>query len=199
MPRATWRETRKAELRERIYTVSVRLLRKHGLDGVSIERITREIGIAKGTFFNHFESKEHIIVEWHRRLTNECMAEVEATRFRTARGAIDAFTRHQASWAERHGDFVRLKARVAPTSQLLRETERELDDGIHRFLGVHIEAGKERGELRDDLDARFFSSLLLDTLRSTSRRWAFGDEPGDLVTAVKRRVAFLYRAATSQP
>lgn len=193
--KATWREQQKAQLRERIYTVSLRLLLKRGLERTSIERIANEVGIAKGTFFNHFESKEHVIEEWFRRLSDGCLTEVESRSFRTAKSAVQALASEKALRALENSGLVRLKAQVAPKSTLLLDTERDLNRRIEDYLVGHIEAGKKNGELRSDLDAQFLAHLLIDTLTGTVRAWVLSEEELDLKKMFRNRIDYLFRAA----
>jgi AcrR family transcriptional regulator len=65
-PSSPLRET----TRERLFRVAMDGFRAHGYDGLSVSRITRDAGVAKGTFFNHFPSKEHVLAEaFHREVT----------------------------------------------------------------------------------------------------------------------------------
>lgn len=46
-----------------MYEIGFRLIKKYGIKKTSVEDITRETGIAKGTFYNFFETKETFIHE----------------------------------------------------------------------------------------------------------------------------------------
>jgi AcrR family transcriptional regulator len=45
--------------------------REQGYEATPISELTREAGVAKGTFFNHFPSKEHILASWFVGMWNE--------------------------------------------------------------------------------------------------------------------------------
>ncbi|ADN01184.1 TetR/AcrR family transcriptional regulator [Spirochaeta thermophila] len=49
------------DTRARIIETASRLFWEHGYDRVPVERIIREVGIAKGTFYHHFRSKEDLL------------------------------------------------------------------------------------------------------------------------------------------
>jgi AcrR family transcriptional regulator len=49
--------------RARLFDAAVRLFAKHGYAATSVEQITREAGVAKGTFFVHFATKDAIVTE----------------------------------------------------------------------------------------------------------------------------------------
>ncbi len=54
---------RKALTRSRLISTAEELLIEQGFDGMSVESITNKMGVAKGTFFYHFESKNDLIDE----------------------------------------------------------------------------------------------------------------------------------------
>lgn len=61
------RDRKKQETRQRLLEAALRLFRKHGYEATTVEQITQAAAVAKGTFFNYFESKEAILpalVEW---------------------------------------------------------------------------------------------------------------------------------------
>lgn len=57
-------ERRKEETKQRIVTVAMDLIRKHGFDGTTMEQIAEEVDIAKGTLYNYFPVKEAILNEY---------------------------------------------------------------------------------------------------------------------------------------
>lgn len=56
------RERRRAEIRERIISAALRLFSERGVVMTTVEDITNEADVGKGTFFNYFPSKEDILV-----------------------------------------------------------------------------------------------------------------------------------------
>ncbi len=51
------REKKKVETKNKIFEVAGRLFKEKGFEKVTVDEITREAGIAKGTFFNYFPTK----------------------------------------------------------------------------------------------------------------------------------------------
>ena len=60
-PRPNRRERRCAETRERIINAALRLFSERGIADTTVEDITNMADVGKGTFFNYFPSKEHIL------------------------------------------------------------------------------------------------------------------------------------------
>lgn len=49
--------------REKIVSAGLQLFREHGFGNVGLDQILRDAGLTKTTFYNHFESKEHLVRE----------------------------------------------------------------------------------------------------------------------------------------
>lgn len=61
------RERKKIETRQRLMEAALRLFREQGYDDTTVGQIAEAADVAKGTFFNYFETKEAILpalVEW---------------------------------------------------------------------------------------------------------------------------------------
>jgi len=55
------RESSKHERRERLYQAAVSLFREQGYEETTVDQITRRAGLAKGTFFNYFATKDAVL------------------------------------------------------------------------------------------------------------------------------------------
>lgn len=53
----------KEQTRESILRAASRLFRERGYNGVGIERIMQEVGLTRGGFYNHFDSKKALFAE----------------------------------------------------------------------------------------------------------------------------------------
>ena len=52
------REVGKIERRDRLYEAALALFREQGYEATTVDQITRQAGVAKGTFFNYFPTKD---------------------------------------------------------------------------------------------------------------------------------------------
>lgn len=57
------RKEKAAATKENIFSTAVGLIKKKGYDAVTVSEICRQAGIAKGTFYVHYASKEDIVRE----------------------------------------------------------------------------------------------------------------------------------------
>ena len=60
------REKKRLETRARIYQAAMDEFREVGFQAASIDRIVERVGVARGTFYFHFATKEHVLVECQR-------------------------------------------------------------------------------------------------------------------------------------
>jgi len=58
------RERRSEETRENIFRAALQLFAERGFNATTIEAITEAADVGKGTFFNYFENKESLLVEY---------------------------------------------------------------------------------------------------------------------------------------
>lgn len=58
------RERRSIETREKIYRVALDLFAERGFSATTVDAIAEEADIGKGTFFNYFENKESILLQF---------------------------------------------------------------------------------------------------------------------------------------
>lgn len=55
------REQGKLERKERLYEAALSLFRTQGYEATTVDQITRQAGLAKGTFFNYFSTKDAVL------------------------------------------------------------------------------------------------------------------------------------------
>ncbi len=59
----TNRERAALETREKLLKTGLKLIKKHGLENITVLDITNAAGVAKGTFYTYFDRKEDIVFE----------------------------------------------------------------------------------------------------------------------------------------
>lgn len=63
-------------LHEKLYSVALERVRQRGFEAVTVSEVTREANVAKGTFFNYFRSKDHILSEYLKRTLSEILKDL---------------------------------------------------------------------------------------------------------------------------
>jgi len=151
--------TKKKEVqRERILEVAQEHFERFGYKRAVIDNIVRDVGIAKGTFYLHFESKEQLFLELVNRLRHEALEKfltamgqetTVAGKLRTMiRMSLDAFDQYPllARLVADDPEF-RLIARLLEQPSVQEEIAHS-----RQFILDILQEGMANGELRADLD-----------------------------------------------
>ena len=64
--RPNGRDAQRRQTRQRVYTAAVAEFKRVGMAAADVSVIVREAGVARGTFYFHFPTKEHILAELER-------------------------------------------------------------------------------------------------------------------------------------
>ncbi|MFB7514388.1 TetR/AcrR family transcriptional regulator [Streptomyces sp. NPDC056144] len=187
------RERNKLRVKNRIYEAAVKLFTQKGYDQTSVDEITEAADVARGTFFNHFQRKEDLIAEWgeHRRLRLRDGLEAEGIPGTPVKDIRLALSQCMSILAA-----VSLED-PAETKAILTAWVRagfplqEEPYLAHMFSGF-IEAGRELGDISQDVDAALAGNLLRDVYLGTLYRWTQAPEgEADLEANLKAACATL--------
>src|SRR5512132_2705198 len=74
------RSRRRAEIRERLFEAALSLIMQRGLQQTTVSDITELADVGKGTFFNYFPTKEHVLVEFYERHRERLEERLRAVR-----------------------------------------------------------------------------------------------------------------------
>jgi len=151
--------------RERILEVAMRHFAERGYRGGRVEDIAHEVGIAKGTVFLDFGSKERLFLAVYQRAVSRLPAWLDAPEDVVA----DGFWATLDWWLERTeelGEQDPVSNRVAMMGRY--DTGLGLRRPIDRFMRSEdpygtldfVEFGVRRGEVRDDVDSEMLASIL---------------------------------------
>jgi len=143
----------------------MRRFAEDGYQGARVEDVATELGIAKGSIFQHFGSKAGLFFETYKRAAFTQPSWLDAPREVLDRGFFATLT----YWLERTEHLIRddwVPYRVLLIGNY--GTELKLKRDINRFLVSEdpygtlefVEFGQERGELRADLDLELVVSMV---------------------------------------
>jgi TetR/AcrR family transcriptional regulator, repressor for uid operon len=71
------REVQRQETRQRVYTAAVAEFKRVGMAAADVGAIAKDAGVARGTFYFHFPTKEHILAELERHEEARLAAQLE--------------------------------------------------------------------------------------------------------------------------
>src|ERR1700731_1009472 len=74
------RQRRSADIRERLFHGALELFAQKGFSETTVEDITEAADVGKGTFFNYFPSKDHILLAFGEMQLSKLEAAIEMAR-----------------------------------------------------------------------------------------------------------------------
>jgi AcrR family transcriptional regulator len=77
-PETNRRERQRLETRERLFEVALAEFRAVGFADALIDRIAEKAGVSRGTFYFHFPTKDHVLLELQLRGEREVLARFES-------------------------------------------------------------------------------------------------------------------------
>lgn len=175
------RKRQAMETKARIYETATRLIGEEGFEQVSVDRICKLAGVAKGSFYHHFKTKADLIVEGYS-LCDRYFEEKVRGHFSSAQAPerIREFIAHQVRYAVDTGlDLIRqvYKSQLENGTRFFISAERSLPS----ILRSVVVEGQARGELRIDLDADYITAYLLRFSRGMIYDWCLHSGDYDLV------------------
>ena len=172
------RVRRSSELRERIFRAALELFARKGFANTTVEDVTNAADVGKGTFFNYFPSKDHILLAFGEMQLGRLREAVEEVRTaqKPMREFLRALTARMTAEPVRNPDLIRALLLAFLSSTEVRKHMLELQT---RVLAVHAEIvklGQERGEVRTDLPAVEMAQVFRQAIFGTLLIWSlYGD------------------------
>ena len=164
------RERKKLETYTRLYECAMELFRQQGYEQTSVEQITQLADVGKGTFYNYFQSKEAVVLEYSRRNYQELIA--------SGREAGYSLQERLAHVLRNWSQFMIREKELAWVALKNRE-EAELDKGLHYGIIGIISHGQRIGEINKRYDPVFLAESLQGMVLQHFLHWFVTGE-GDL-------------------
>ncbi len=173
------RERRAAETRVRLFRCALQLFAERGFPNVTVEDITEAADVGKGTFFNYFESKDHVL---------GVMAEIQLGKVAEARKmaedskhTIHTVLHHlflrAAEEPGRSPDLARaLISSFLASERVRRLIERKMQEGRSMIAEIVAE-GQKRGEVDPALTEEKVAIQVLQAFMGTILLWSLHEKP----------------------
>lgn len=186
------RERRRAKQRELIYATALELFVERGFEDVTVNDIVRAADVAKGTFFNYFPTKEHLLLEYRRSLLDDLHEFGESLEGESARELFKKYFRRLARRIRSEGERYEmlLKEVLARPHLVALDGSRQ---GRHRgYFQRWLELGVDAGEISEQTDLELLAETLRDLWGGTSTHWSMEGSRTSLEARMLRRVDFLF-------
>jgi AcrR family transcriptional regulator len=172
------RQRRSADIRERLFRGALELFAQKGFAETTVEDITEAADVGKGTFFNYFPSKDHILLAFGEMQLSKLEAAIEMAR-RTGEPMPDflrALGVRMTQEPTRNPAIIRALLQAYLSTTPVRAAMMALQRRIHSLHTQMIQLGQDRGEIRNDLPAAEIAQVFRQTIFGTLLIWSlYGD------------------------
>ena len=168
------RERRSAETRERLFRAALDLFARKGFTETTVEGITEAVDVGKGTFFNYFPSKDHILLAFGEMQLAKLESSVAEAR--ASRDPMPQFLRslgvRMTQEPIRNPGIIRALLQAYLSTTPVREAMQDLQKRVHALHTEIVQMGQERGEIRKDLPAADIAHVFRQTIFGTLLFWS---------------------------
>jgi TetR/AcrR family transcriptional regulator, repressor for uid operon len=157
------REARRLQTRERILGAAIAEFKRSGMTGAEVSAIVGAAGVAHGTFFFHFPSKEHVLLELESR--EEARIAAEFARFLDSpHDMVSALTEVVdlvTNLGQRFGPVLFKEILALHFSPTRPHKDEWTDHPVIVLLVREIERARGDGEVHPEVDAFYSATFFL--------------------------------------
>jgi AcrR family transcriptional regulator len=176
LPRTNRRERRRAETRKRLFRAALELFARRGFLETTVEDITEAADVGKGTFFNYFPTKEHVLATFGAQRIAEIDRGLERARKGLALPVLEELATDLAGQSKESPALLRaIYAAHASCEPVRAELRKRLKIG-RQLLTQIFELAQKRGEIRRDVPAAEFARLVQLILVGVGVAWALSPD-----------------------
>jgi AcrR family transcriptional regulator len=178
LPPASRRERRRAEIHNRLYQAALQLFADRGFLETTVADITEAADVGKGTFFNYFPTKEHVLATFgaERIAMIERAYENAKSSSESVLGAIQELLTCLADNYSGNPALLRaIYAAHASCPEVRAELQRRLHRG-RRLMAAMFHLAQERSEIRSDVPAAEFARLTQLIFLGVTLSWAMNPD-----------------------
>jgi AcrR family transcriptional regulator len=159
------------DVRDRILEEAIRLFLKNGFRGTSVKDLTEAVGIARGTLYCHFKSKdevlESILEKYSREFLDQLMATIDnckadfMTKFRTFFRFTTEFARDNRELLTAYNTLI---GEIIGNNSDAEKKIREMQAKFNLFVENLVTYGQGEGTVSKEIDAHTHSHVITATL-----------------------------------
>jgi AcrR family transcriptional regulator len=197
---ASRRVRHSAELRERLFRAALVLFGKKGYAQTTVEDITEAADVGKGTFFNYFPTKEHILMAFGQMQLGKLEAIVRDAQQSDLPmpDVLRMLVLRMTEEPIRNPAIVRALLQANLTAVPVRGAMLRIHDRNRALLAKLIRHGQERSEIRIDLPAEEIAQVWRQTIFGTLLFWSLAGD-ASLTERIEQSLNILWSGIASHP
>ncbi|MXQ54408.1 TetR/AcrR family transcriptional regulator [Shimazuella alba] len=186
------RETKKKQTKEAIMKHAIKLFKQKGYENVTVEEITIACGIAKGTFFNYFPKKEHILLhvtDTYMDLLNEI---VHKHQEGTLRDRISHIFHDLLQIYLKHFDLLRFTLEETMRSAIRSETGSTNIKRFQETLSTLIEKEKNNASFPKRWESDKVAAILVGIFFHTIINWSSDVDKEKMMEMIQQQLDIVW-------
>jgi TetR/AcrR family fatty acid metabolism transcriptional regulator len=204
----------RSDKRERILLAAERIFARHGFFAARVSEIAKEAGVADGTIYLYFKSKDDLLISlFEQRMTQVNEALRAAIAAVPPKDQLRAFIKTYLQLVhDEPGAAEVLTIELRQSSKFMKEYDNPQFVDFLRTLGGILAAGQERGELDATIPAHACARMIFGMLDELALAWVLARQPSistgtpgtrpkkfDIVRAADWVVSLVTNGLTSSP
>jgi AcrR family transcriptional regulator len=189
------RALNQAAIRSRLVAAAIRLGLRRGFDRTTVAEIAAAAGVAKGTFFNYFPTKEALVVEHYRQLFAAIRSIVSAMPPLPAREWFRLLFQRMAAAVVAERNTVRLVFNQGNRLAGITALEKRSYRWLHRAYVRALEEGQAAGQIGAARSADSAAHVLQAVWSGALEEWA--GRSGDLAGELGRRIDLVFEGLSA--
>ena len=180
--------------KDRIYSCTLQLIKEKGYSNVLIDDITNLAGLAKGSFYNHFQSKENLLF-----YTFQCADQFYANALKKAKkkhdfyDLLNTFLTLSYSQVEKLGKEIIRAIYTNLFSEEGRNSFLNKNRCLYSSLIYIVEYGKEKGILNTKYETDYYVEKIVIALVGIDSYWSLIEEQRSLPELAKEIVTVIMK------
>ena len=188
---------RAGDKRERILDAAVRVFAKKGFHATRVSEVAKAAGVADGTIYLYFKSKDELLVKLFEDRVEKLLAYMkeELPKTESAAGKMRLVIELQLGLLEGERDLAEvITVIIRQSSQLLKEFAAPKFAAYLDAIGKVVAEGQAAGEFRTDIAPSLVARATFGALDGIALTWALGKaEQGALVRAAGQLAELMLR------
>jgi TetR/AcrR family transcriptional regulator, fatty acid metabolism regulator protein len=186
--------------RERILDAAVRVFARKGFHATRVSEVAKAAGVADGTIYLYFDSKEHLLVSLFEHRVERLLEylERELPLAQSASQRLKRIIELQLGLLEGERDLAEVVTVIfRQSTKLMKEYGAPKFTAYLDAIARVIAEGQATGELRDDVSPNVAARAVFGALDAITMTWALGKaEHGGLLRASGQLVEMMLRGLT---
>ncbi|HEY5945827.1 MAG TPA: TetR/AcrR family transcriptional regulator [Kofleriaceae bacterium] len=189
---------RGGDKRERILTAAERIFARHGFFAAKVSDVAKEAGVADGTIYLYFKSKDDLLISlFERRMqqVNDTLREAVAD-VKSPREQLRVFIKTYLQLVHNEPTAVEvLTIELRQSSKFMKEYENPQFADFLRLLGGIIAAAQDKGELERSIPAHVAARMIFGVLDELALAWVLAKQPFGGAAGARPKKFDIVRAA----